>query len=85
MWSTEDKHNCILHICAKGFLHTYRPNIKFSPNCLKFHIFTKIQTPKVFKNRLTNCFHSANFMAGTCKESTIFIFGSCQPECLLGK
>ena len=47
-------HNYMCHTCAKEFLHfelqssSYWQNIKFSWNCPRFHIFSKIIFLKVF-------------------------------------
>ena len=48
IWCAADNHKYMCHICAKGFLDSkfnqtvIDKNIKFSRNCPKFHIFTKI-------------------------------------------
>ena len=48
MCCTSDNHNYMCHTCAKEFLKfklqlsSYWQNIKFSPYCPKFHIFTNI-------------------------------------------
>ena len=53
MWCAADNRNYMCHICAKGFLGSNFKQavidkiIKFSRNCPKFHIFTKIVMFKV--------------------------------------
>ena len=87
-WSAADNHNqYVCHICAKGFLAS-----KFNKQLLtKYQIFTKLPQishnihknrnfSSIIEKRLINCFYCIKFMAGTCKESTffVFIFASCK-------
>ena len=54
MCCASDNHNYMCHTCAKEFLRfelqlsSYGQNIKFSRNCPKFHIFTKIVIFQVY-------------------------------------
>ena len=54
MWCTPDNHTYMCHTCAKDFfkfelqLSSYWQNIRFSWNCPKFHIFTKIVIFQVY-------------------------------------
>ena len=82
------------HICAKGFLDSNCtlavinkisffflwncPNFTYSQKLI-FVVVVVVVVVSIIEKRLTNCFYLINFMAGTCKESTLFIFASCEP------
>ena len=82
MWCAVDNHNYMCHTCANEILDSNFNKIlklhEIAPN------FTYLQKSYFLKyNWNWNCSDQLllpiNFMAGICKESTFFIFASCEP------
>ena len=81
-WCAADNDNYMCRVCAKGFLNlnfnwaVIDKNIKFSQNCPKFHILTKIIIFKytwTFLDHLLLPYYPIKFMAGACKECSFSI------------
>ena len=79
----EDNHSYMPHImCKRTFileLFNYcQQNNKFSQNCPKFHIFTKIIILKVFWKYLDKLLLPCNFYGRDMLGIYVFIFPSCE-------
>ena len=76
---------CMLHMCERMFrfdlqLSSYWQNNKFSRNCPKFHIFTKIVIFQVHLHLfLDQLVYSDKFHSRDISEILFFIFASCEP------
>ena len=76
-----DNHNYVSHMCKRIFrfelqLSSYWQNMKFSRNCPKFHIFTKIVILKYICNFLDQLLHLYEFYGSDMSGILFFIFVS---------
>ena len=79
-----DNHNYMSHMCKRIVrfelqFSSYWQNIKFSRNCPKFHIFTKIVICKFICNFLDQLLHPYKFHGRDMSGILFFIFASCEP------